>query len=188
MGTYALSQPGSLEGSIRWLLNSPTNPSFSIFSGVVTYPWPTQASAVLPLQMGYFFVIVMLAWLLIVAPVMLTVCSAVLWAVPMVPSAQKRVLLLTEFMFNWQCLDLYVALIIVASFLTSVLSHVLEAILSNDSSLDAICTSLSSGFGIQCISMQVQVLPGMALLVAGFASLVISKFLVEHHAKKVAGE
>lgn len=188
INSFALSQPGSLEGALRWLLNSPTDTSFSIFSGVVSFPWPTQASAVLPLQIGYFFVIPMLTWLLLIAPVILTACSAVLWAVPMSPSAQKRVLRLTEFMFNWQCLDVYVACIIVVSFLTSVLSRVIEAIVSNDSALDGTCAGLNKGFGIQCITLQVQLLPGMALLVVGLFSSIASKFLVEHQAKKVAGE
>jgi len=187
INSYTLGQPGSLQGALKWLLNGDISSPFSVFVAAHSFPWPTQASGVLLLQVGFFFIIASLAWLLIIAPVLLTICCAVLWAVPLTPSAQKRVMRLSEFLFNWQCLEVYAACIIVMSLLDTVLSRVLDTIVSNDSALDGTCTGLNNGLGVQCITVQVHLLPGMACLVAGIFSFIIAKSLVEHHAKKVVG-
>jgi len=186
--SYTLGQPGSLQGALKWLLNGDVSSPFSVFVGATTFPWPTQASGVLILQVGYFFIVAMLAWLLMIAPVLLTICCAVLWAVPLTPSAQKRVMRLSEFMFNWQCLDVYAACVIVMSLLGTVLSRVLDTIVSNDSALDGTCTGLNNGLGVQCITVKIELRPGMVCLVAGILSFIVTKFLVEHQTKKVVGQ
>lgn len=113
MPSFALGQEGSLMDGLKWMLDAVQSVSLSVLSGATTYPWPTQATGVLPLQIGYFFVLAMLLWFLIIAPVLLSVCSLVLWAVPLSPSGQKRVMWMSEFMFNWQALDVYAACVIV---------------------------------------------------------------------------
>lgn len=188
MNSFSAGQPGCLQGGLKWLMNFPLYKDLSVLTATAGFPWPIQATGALPLRIGYVLIMAILTWFLIVGPVLLSLISVVFWAVPLSPGGHRRAMRMSEFMFNWQALELFVAIVVCISLLGNLLSRALDAVVSNDSALGGLCTKLNDGSGVMCITLELNLLPGMAVLAAGMVSNVAGRVLVGCQAKSVLGE
>lgn len=187
LNSYSLGQPGCIQGALKWLLGSTVWGDFSVISATVEFPWPTQVTGAIPLRIGWFIVMVSVIWFAIVAPLVLSAVSVVVWIGPLSLRARKRAMRLHEFMYNWQAIDIYVVTAVALVVLGPLLSRTFEQVLENESAMSGTC-SLFSKIGSSCVTVYTKLLwPGMGFLMASVLSMTASQLLIGYHAKSVSG-
>jgi len=178
---------GGLFGVVKYVLNGDLTTTYSVVSMLAFWPWPSGASSDnFVLVIGTILLLAGFAWFLIVAPVLHTLCLAILWAVPMTERRQRRFANAANVLYNWQVFDIFVGLMCGMVLCKAQVSWLFCLLISTESSLaplvkpfselseDAVVLKIFPGFE-----------PGLILMVLAVIFETAGGFVMDRQIKKV---
>merc|ERR1712216_219873 len=176
---------GGLFGVVKYILNGDLTTKYSVVTMLAFWQWPEGGSSDnAVLVVGTILLIGGFAWFLIVAPVLLSFCTAILWAVPMTERRQRSFSNAVNVLYNWQVFDLFVVLLCGIVVLRQQVSYLFTLLISTQSSLAPLVKPFYEQSGDLVLTILAGFEPGLIVLVLAVVTMTVGTFLLDWQVKK----
>merc|ERR1711939_76012 len=117
------------------------------------YPWPAEKDVVL--RAGVCVTIFVLAWFVLLAPLLHSLSMLVLWVVPVKPELRSTLAKIESLLWSWHAADIMGASLALLAILGTHYLEVLGTAVELDSTLQQICQPLREVLGTRCMMVEI---------------------------------